>query len=430
MDAFHINITVILMSLLFSAIFSGSEIAFVSSNKLHFALRSKNGILSGRIASFFYKSPSKFMSMILVGNNLALVIYGIAMANILEPMIAEIIPEMVYKQTAILVIQTIFSTIIVLATAEFLPKSIFLLNPNRMFEFFALPLICIYYLLYPFVLLVAGLSRFFIVNVLGLEYRENKPVFRLADLDNLIKNTSEDKRLEDEGHITTKIFENALHFKKVKVRECMIPRTEVIAVAIDTSIDELKDAFIKSGYSKVLIYKETIDNIVGYCHSSSLFKKPENIKDIMLEIGMVPETMLANELLIQFIEERKNLAVVVDEFGGTSGIVTMEDIIEEIFGEIHDEHDAERLVEKQIDENTYLLSGRLEVDYLNDKYGWNIPNGDYDTIGGFILSVMEDIPRTNDLITSPPFSFTIVSMAGKRIDKIRMTYFPDPGQHQ
>ena len=415
---------IIFISLFFSALFSGMEIAFISANKLHIELQSKQGVLSGKILSRFLNKSSSFIGTTLVGNNLALVVYGIFMANILEPIISAGLPPLIHSDLTILIIQTIIATLIVLVTAEFTPKSIFLINPDRMLSVFAIPMLIIYYILYPLVFLIVSLSKLLITGVLRLEYSEDKPVFGLTDLNNYIKNTLKEKNQEAKFEVDTKIFHNALEFKTVRIRECMIPRTEIVAVDMDDDIDELKAAFIKSGHSKILVYKETIDDVVGYYHSLELFKKPKELEKILTPITIVPETMLANELLFQLITERKSLALVVDEFGGTSGIVTIEDIIEEIFGEIQDEHDSEDLSETQIDPNTYLLSARHEIDYLNEKYHWDIPDGDYETLGGFILSANENIPNINDVINIPPFSITITSMEEARIDKVKLYIKP------
>ena len=414
------QLIIIFISLFFSALFSGMEIAFISANKLHIELQSKQGVLSGKILSRFLNKSSSFIGTTLVGNNLALVVYGIFMANILEPIISAGLPPFIHSDLTILIIQTIIATLIVLVTAEFTPKSIFLINPDRMLSVFAIPMLIIYYILYPLVFLIVSLSKLLITGVLRLEYSEDKPVFGLTDLNNYIKNTLKEKNQEAKLEVDTRIFHNALEFKTVRIRECMIPRTEIVAVDMDDDIDELKEAFIKSGHSKILVYKETIDDVVGYYHSLELFKKPKELEKILTPITIVPETMLANELLFQLITERKSLALVVDEFGGTSGIVTIEDIIEEIFGEIQDEHDTEDLSELQIDPNTYLLSARHEIDYLNEKYHWDIPNGDYETLGGFILSANENIPNINDVINIPPFSITITSMEEARIDKVKL----------
>ncbi len=418
------NIPIVLVSLLFSAMFSGVEIAFVSSDKLYIELLGQQGTLAGKILSRFSKKPAHFIATTLVGNTVALVIYGIFMAAILEPILHNALPEAFNSSGFILLAQTLGATLVVLITAEFTPKSLFLLNPHRMLKIFALPMQLIYWLMQPVVFVVVTLSKIMIVKVLRLEYSEDKPVFGLTDLNNYLHRLQENPA-EDQVEVDTKIFNNALEFKTVKVRECMIPRTEIVAVDFEDGLEELKKAFIDSGHSKILIYKETIDDIIGYCSSQELFKKPKSIADILTPIIIVPETLLANELMIQFINERKSLALVMDEFGGTSGIVSIEDIIEEIFGEIQDEHDDEDLVEQKLSDNTYLLSARHEVDYLNEKYLWNIPEGDYDTLGGYILSVHEDIPNLNQIIEIPPFTFTITSIQETRIDVVRMSIHHD-----
>jgi len=416
----YTNISIVLVSLLFSAMFSGIEIAFVSSDRLHIELRGKQGTITGKILSGFSKNPSRFIATTLVGNTVTLVIYGIFMAAILEPILHKSLPEVINNNGFILLMQTLGATLLVLVTAEFTPKSLFLLNPYRMLKIFAWPMQLVYWLMQPVVLVVVTLSKFMIVKILRLEYSDDKPVFGLTDLNNYLHRLQENAA-DAQVEVDTKIFNNAIEFKTVKVRECMIPRTEIVAVDLEDPITDLKRAFIDSGHSKILIYKETIDDIIGYCSSQELFKKPKSIGDILTPIIIVPETLLANELMIQFINGRKTLALVVDEFGGTSGIVSIEDIIEEIFGEIQDEHDDEDLVEQKLTDNTYLLSARHEIDYLNEKYLWNIPEGDYDTLGGYILSVHEDIPDLNQIIEIPPFTFTITSIQETRIDVVRMS---------
>ncbi len=423
----YTQVTFILISLLFSAIFSGIEIAFISSDKLQIELQGQRGTLTGRILSGFAKRPSRFIATTLVGNTVALVFYGIFMAAFLEPVLMRNLPPILQNQGFVLLAQTLIATLIVLITAEFTPKSLFLLSPNRMLRIFAWPMQIIYLLMTPIVMVVVALSKFIIVNVLRLEYSESQPVFGLTDLNNYLTRLEASNSTMD-VEVDTKIFHNALEFKTVRVRECMIPRTEIIAVEIDDSIEELKEAFIESGHSKILIYRDTIDDIIGYCSSQELFKKPKTINDILAPILIVPETLWANELMIQFINEHKSLALVVDEFGGTSGIVSIEDIIEEIFGEIHDEHDEEDLIEQTLDEDTYLLSARHEIDYLNEKYQWNLPEGDYDTIGGLILSVKEDLPEQNEVLQIPPFTITIISIQETRIDTIKLHIAKDLGE--
>ena len=414
-------IIVVLVSLLLSAFFSGVEIAFISSDKLHIELRSQQGHLSDKILSGFVKKPSWFITSTLIGNNVTLVIYGIFMAFILKPLIANNLPPILNNELIVFVLQTSMATIIVLITAEFLPKSLSLLSPNRMLSFLAVPIYIIYILFFPAVWLIVNLSKILIEKVLRLEYSEDKPVFGLIDLNQYIKRMINVQEEEQKQEVNAKIFTNALEFKTVKIRDCLVPRTELVTVSFDDTIEELKTAFVESGYSKVLVYKESIDNIIGYCNSIELFKKPENLSEIIIPIIIVPETMKANELMIQFISERKNIALVVDEYGGTSGIVTIEDIMEEIFGEIQDEHDEEDLLEKRIDDENFLLSARHEIDYLNDKYNFQLPEGDYETLGGLILSLAEDFPKKNEKINSDNFTFNIESIENNRIDNIKLT---------
>jgi CBS domain containing-hemolysin-like protein len=416
---------IVLMCLLFSAFFSGIEIAFISADKLRIELANQRGSLSGRILSHFTKFPTRFIGTTLVGNNLALVLYSYFIAALLEPWLAQYLPN----DVLVLLCQTIIATIIVLTIAEFTPKSVFLIDPNGLLSLLTLPFALIYILLFIPVWIIDKVSRWVIVYVLGFDYRNDKPVFGLTDLNNYVKNTlseslQEEQSAETGPKINAKIFTNALEFKTVKVRECLIPRTEVIAVDVEDDIEELKKAFIESGHSKILIYKETIDNVIGYCHSLELFKKPTTIQQILTPIIIVPETIPANELMIQFITEHKSLALVVDEFGGTAGIVSMEDIIEEIFGEIQDEHDDEDWVELKIDEDNYLISARHEIDYLNEKYNWDLPEGEYDTLGGYILSLTGEIPIKGDVIPADTYTFTIMSMGDNRIDNVKVTIPP------
>jgi CBS domain containing-hemolysin-like protein len=410
----------VVITLLFSGLFSGLEIAFISANKLHIELQNKQGMLSGRILSKFVQRPGQFIGTTLIGNTIALVLYGIFMANLLEPWIRDWLPTGFDNQLWVLTVQTVVSTMIVLVTAEFLPKSIFLLNPNSLLSAFSVPFQVIYILMYPIVWLVVGLSRFFITKVLRLDYSEDKPVFKITDLNSFIQNNMHHSRQDVKVEVDSKIFDNAVEFKTIKVRECMVPRTDIVAVDIEDSMADLKQVFAESGHSKIIVFKETIDDVIGYCHQLELFKKPKKISDILTPIIIVPESALANELLIQFIKERKSLALVVDEFGGTSGIVSMEDIIEEIFGEIQDEYDNDDLIEQKLSDNEYLLSARHEIDYLNEKYGWEIPYGDFETLAGFILSLTEDIPQKGESITFEGYSFVVVSKLDHRLETVKI----------
>jgi CBS domain containing-hemolysin-like protein len=410
----------ILATLIFSFFFSGIEIAFLSANKLQIELQGKQGKRWGIIMSKFIKNPSAFIGTTLIGNTLALVLFGIFMAALIEPWLVANLPQGLNDEVFVLVFQTLISTLFILFTAEFLPKSLFLINPNLVLATLAVPFNIMYWILYPLNFTIVGLSKLTITKVLGIEYSEERPVFGLTDLNHYLKNMMKVKHEDEEIELDKKIFHNALEFKTVKVRECMIPRMEITAMSIDEGIEKLKAAFLESGHSKILIYRETIDDVIGYCHSAALFKKPTRIEDILTPIINVPETSMANELMVQFIKERKSLAVVVDEFGGTSGIVSMEDVIEEIFGEIEDEHDSDELIEQKLDDQTWLLSARLEVDYLNDNYGWHLPIGEYETLGGLILSYTEDFPKQGDTITLLPFTFTIQKTEKKRIDIVKL----------
>ncbi|MCV9388158.1 hemolysin family protein [Reichenbachiella ulvae] len=410
----------ILTSIFFSALFSGIEIAFITTDKLHIALQEKQGGLSARILHKFSNNPSNFIATTLIGNNLTLVVYGIFMAMLLDPWLARVLPEPFNNDLVILLSQTVISTIIVLFTAEYVPKSIFLTNPYRFLSVLSVPILIIYYLLSPVVFMVVAGSKFLLTRVLRLEYSDDRPVYGLTDLNNYIRNIMEDDTEENDQDVDARFFNNALDFKTVKVRECMIPRTEIKAVDVSDTIEELKEMFIETGLSKILVYDESIDDVIGYCHSLALFKKPQDIPEILTKIIIVPETMPANELMIQLITEHKSLALVVDEYGGTSGIVSLEDIIEEIFGEIRDEHDEEDLLELKLNDKEYEFSARQEVDYLNDTHGFNLPTGDYDTLGGLILSINENLPEPGDVIELPGYSFEILLMEEARIEKIKL----------
>ncbi len=420
------DIYIILITLVFSAFFSGIEIAFVSANKLQIEVQAKENNFISRILSGFVHNQDKFLSTTLIGNNIALVLYGIFMANLLVPVLAEITPEAIRTPIVLLVGQTLIATLLVLVTAEFLPKSLFIINPNKVLRVLAIPMQVIYYLLFLATWLITGLSRFVITKLLKLPYDDSKPVYGLTDLNNYIKrisktNSEEDKLGEAILDIDEQIFSNALQFKSIRVRDCMIPRTEITAIDInEDSIEDLRNAFIKSGHSKVLIYNNTIDEVVGYCYALQLFKKPQNIKSIVKEIILVPETMSARDLMMKFIDEHKSLAVVVDEYGGTSGLVSIEDIIEEIIGEIEDEHDTEVLLQEQVSENCYHLSARHEIDYLNEHYNWQLPAGEYETLGGLILSITENIPAEGETISFSHYRVKILAIEDNRIKSVEL----------
>ncbi len=410
----------IILAMVFSAFFSGVEMAFVSSNKLYFELKAKQNILSAKIIAHFNQSPSQFIGTMLIGNTLSLVAYGIFMEEFLHHLILANLPWITNEIIARL-IASIVATIIILTTSEFTPKSIFLINPDAILEFLAVPIWIINTLMFPLVWLTVGLSKWFITRVLRLSYSEEKPAFGLTDLNHYLQNLNRKVSTEEENEVDTKIFHNALEFKQVKVRDCMIPRTEITAIEIEEGIEGLKKVFIESGHSKVLVYKETLEEVVGYCHSLALFKKPKDIQSILTSIPIVPEAMPANDLMLKFSKERKSLAIVVDEFGSTSGLVSMEDVMEQIFGEIQDEFDdTEDWIEKRLDDHTYILSGRHEIDYLNEKYNWNLPEGDYETLGGMLIHLYEDIPAVNEVITLSAFQFQIMTVTDARIDTVKV----------
>ena len=416
----------IILAMVFSAFFSGVEMAFVSSNKLYFELKAKQNILSAKIIAHFNQSPSQFIGTMLIGNTLSLVAYGIFMEEFLHHLILANLPWITNVIIARL-IASIVATIIILTTSEFTPKSIFLINPDAILEFLAIPIWIINTLMFPLVWLTVGLSKWFITRVLRLSYSEEKPAFGLTDLNHYLQNLNRKVSTEEENEVDTKIFHNALEFKQVKVRDCMIPRTEITAIEIEEGIEGLKKVFIESGHSKVLVYKETLEEVVGYCHSLALFKKPKDIQSILTSIPIVPEAMPANDLMLKFSKERKSLAIVVDEFGSTSGLVSMEDVMEQIFGEIQDEFDdTEDWIEKRLDDHTFILSGRHEIDYLNEKYNWNLPEGDYETLGGMLIHLYEDIPAVNEVITLSALQFQIMTVTDARIDTVKVIISGNP----
>lgn len=411
------SIIIILITMLASAFFSGLEIAFITSNKLRIELESKQGSVSAKILSYFSKYPSRYLGTMLLGNNIALVVFGIYMDEKLSPVIGQYIAS----KALILFISTVFSTLLILVAAEFLPKNIFRINPNRTLSLFAFPLTIVYGILYPIVMITIGLSEFILKKIFRVKIEKENAAFTMIDLDNYLREgtSSVEKNAEIEHEI--QIFQNALDFSSVKARECMVPRTEIIAQDVNSSILELKQKFIQTRLSKVLIYSGSIDNIIGYVYSKELFKNQESIRAILLPVSVVPESMPASEVLTVFIQQHKSIVVVVDEFGGTSGILTMEDVMEEIFGEIEDEHDKEEMIEKQVSETEFIFSARLETDYLNDKYHLQLPILDnFETLSGLIMHFHESIPRLNEEIHIEKFLFTITAVTRTRIEQVNL----------
>lgn len=413
------SIIIIILALLASALFSGMEIAYVSSNKLRLELEMQKGGTTSRSLRHFLENPSSFLSGILVGNNIALVIFSIYMAGVIQELLMAQPVVFFYNHFVIFLIQTFISTGIVLVFAEFIPKVLFRINPDRLLSGFTLPFVFIYYLLFPLIWLVMTLAEGILRLFFRISLERDEPLYSRFDLFHMVKeNQASDE--EENPDVDAQIFKNALEFSEVKVKECMIPRTEIKALEINQSVGDVREKFIESGHSKLIIYRENIDNIVGYIHLIDLFDEPENISEKIRSCPFITESMFATELLRTFIEKRKSLGVVLDEFGGTAGIVTVEDLIEEIFGEIEDEHDHEALTEKKLSPYEYLFSGRLEVDYLNEKYQLSLPEGDYETLAGLTLQVLEKIPEENEVFYYKGFEFTIHSVEQTKVDEIKV----------
>ncbi len=411
---------VVIIFLFLSAFFSGSEIAFVTSNKLRVELDRKQDRSSAKLVAWFTDRPDYFIATMLVGNNISLVVYGLQMAIILDPAISKFVSS----ETGVLIVQTIVATAIILLTAEFLPKTLFRIQPNKMINNLAIVLLVFYIVLFPITWISVSLSNILLKRVFhaSSDIRKNSKVFGRIDLAHLVKQNIGKEGDDQEIDHEMKLFQNALDFSKVRLRECLIPRTEIASIDVNDQIENLKQQFIETGFSRILVFEEHIDNIIGYAHHSDLFNNPDAIQKIVRPIAIVPESMPANKLLTQLLEEQKNAAIVVDEFGGTAGLVTTEDVLEEIFGEIEDEHDKLNLEEVMVKENEFLLSGRHEIDYLNEKHSLNLPESEeYETLAGLILSHYESIPRVGELIHVGDFEFRILKGTNTRIKSVRLT---------
>ena len=408
----------LIVTMAFSAFFSGMEIAFVSSNRLRAEMdREKNG-LAQRAIDVFYRHPNNFVSTMLVGNNIALVVYGILFAHIFDATLFYPLSDGM-RVTA----DTLLSTIVVLFTGEFLPKTIFKSNPNTMLTVFALPAYICYLALYPISRFATLLSRG-LLRIIGVKIPKeiDDKEFTKVDLDYLVQSSIDNAKDEDEIEEEVKIFHNALDFADTKVRDCMVPRTEIDAIDIDDcTLEELKSKFIESGHSKIIVYREDIDHIIGYIHSSEMFKHVSDISKHIQEMPYVPETMAARKLMQIFLQQKKSLGVVVDEFGGTSGIVSLEDIVEEIFGDIEDEHDNTKYVAKQLNDGDYMLSARLEIEKVNELFDLNLPESDdYMTVGGLILHEYQSFPKLNEIVKIGRFEFKIIKNTMTKIELVRL----------
>ncbi|MDO9254360.1 MAG: hemolysin family protein [Bacteroidales bacterium] len=415
------NYVIIAITLASSAFFSGMEIAFVSSNKLRIELEKGKGLLSARLISGFIHHPSRFIGAMLIGNNISLVIYGIAAAAILGPVLKNTLPPALASESIILVFQTVLSTTLILITAEFLPKILFRLNPNGLLSLFALPVYLIYLMLYPFMYFFLGLSELILRYIFGMKTGSVRYQFTAIDFDDYIRDFYNPAAAQVDEATEMQMIQNVRDFHSTKVRECMVPRNEIIAVDDSIKIEELHGLFMETQHSKIPVYKQSIDNLTGYVHLYDLFGKPADLNTVVRPVIIVPETIAASKVLDMMISQRKSVAVVVDEFGGTAGMVTVEDLIEEIFGEIEDEFDVEELLVKKVSETEFILAGRLEIDYLNQEYFLNLPQSDeYETLAGLILNHHQSIPEIREQIQIDRFIFTILEASGSRIDKVMM----------
>lgn len=409
----------ILIAMAFSAFFSGMEIAFVSSNKLRFEMGRNEQSITSRILSLFYHNPNNFISTMLVGNNIALVIYGILMAELIEQ---NLLAAYIENEFLLVLIQTIISTLIILVTGEFVPKTLFKINPNFTLSLLALPAFICYIILYPISKFASGLSSILLlITGTKINKEASEKAFTKIDLDHFIQSSIQDSTNEEEINTEVKFFQNALDFSSIKVRDCMVPRTEIISIEDDANIDDLQQLFIEKGISKIIVYHDNIDNITGYIHSSEMFQEPEDWHTCIRQLPIVPETMNANKLMKIFMQQKKSLAVVVDEFGGTSGIVALEDLVEQIFGEIEDEHDTTSYVAKAVGNDEYILSGRLDIEKANELFSIGLPESDeYQTIGGLILHQYQSFPKAHEIITLDKFQFRIIKVTATKIELVKL----------
>ena len=408
----------LITTMMFSAFFSGMEIAFVSSNRMLAEMERGKNTLEQKIISYFYRHPNNFVSTMLVGNNIALVIYGILFAQIFDATLFASLGDG-ERVTA----DTIASTIVVLFTGEFIPKLIFKSNPNTMLSLFSLPAMGCYIILYPISRFATMLSNI-MLRVVGVKVQKNEDDigFSKVDLDYLVQSSIDNAENQDDIEEEVRIFHNALDFSDTKVRDCMVPRTEIEAIDIDeATVEELKNAFIETGFSKLVVYKDDIDHVVGYIHSSEMFRNDKNWKDNIRTLPFVPETMAARKLMHIFMQQKRSLAIVVDEFGGTSGLVSLEDIVEEIFGDIEDEHDSNNYVARQNDDGEYILSARLEIEKVNEMFNLDLPESDeYMTIGGLILHEYQSFPKLNEIVKIDKYEFKIIKSTMTKIELVKL----------
>ncbi len=414
------TIFLIILTLLLSAIFSGIEIAFLSANKLKIELSFQRGTLSGKILNNYIKNPSKFIVTTLLGNNIALISFGILTAGLMQVLFKQYLEPSFLENYKFLVltIQTVISTTIVLFLGEFIPKVLFKVFADTILPIMALPFRILHVILIPFVWFITFLSSV-IFKIAGVKVSEHDIEFSSVDLEKFIKDHNQTDG-EEEEEVDTELFENAMFLKKLRVRDCMVPRREITAVDIRDTVEELKKIIIETYHSRILIYDDNIDKVLGYIHHFDLHKKPRTIQDILMPIKVVPETMHLQKLLNEFIKENKSIAWVVNEYGGTAGVITLEDILEEIFGEIDDEYDKDDLISNQLSKNEFILSGRYEIDQINEKYKINLPEGDYETLSGLIIDYHETIPEKNEIIEIGKYSFKIMDVSETKIETVKL----------
>jgi len=415
------EISIIILCLILSAFFSGMEIAFISSNKIYLEIEKKQDSFISKILTKLTEKPSKFIAAMLIGNNIALVVYGFFMGDLVMEWVISL--NYHFSDFLSLFIQTVISTMIVLITAEFFPKVFFQIYSNSLIKFFAVPAYGFYLLFYFISTFLIWVSDFILKKFFRTEGDQIQLYFSKVELGNYI--TEQMSTVEDDEEVDSEIqiFQNALEFSGVKARDIMTPRTEIVAVDLYDSVAELKELFVETGYSKIVVYENSLDEIVGYVHSFDLFKKPKHIKSVIIQVEYVPETIYIKDVMDLLTKKRKSVAVVLDEYGGTSGIITVEDIVEELFGEIEDEHDLdEELIEKELEEGAYLFSTRFDVEYLNQTYKFQIPESDsYGTLGGFIVDFTKEIPQKGDVITIGTYHFVIEEATNKKIELVKMT---------
>ncbi|NBR13679.1 MAG: HlyC/CorC family transporter [Flavobacteriales bacterium] len=403
-------------SLLFSAFFAGMELAYLASNRLKIEVQIKQKTIQGKVLSILYRKDSRMIAMLLLGNNIALVVYGISAANILDPILAG---YGIGDNTG-LVIQTILSTLLVLITAEFLPKAIVQINPNTFLNFGSFALLFVFWILYIPTQIIMLFSNL-VLRIFGIKHENSDKVFSKVDLEHYVDDLSSRIKAEEDFSNDMLILRNALDFSKVKARDCMIPRTEIIAVDIDDELEVVRNLFISKGLSKIIVYRDTIDNVIGYVHSYDLFTQPNSIKQVLKPISFVPTVMSGKELLEKFTKQAGNLAVVTDEYGGTAGIITLEDVIEEIFGEIEDEHDKEDWLEQKISEKEFLFTARIDIDYLIETYNLKLEeSNEYETLAGLIIFHLAKIPEQNARLKLDQYTFIIEEVSDRKIEKVRL----------